>query len=127
MIIHIIVYQCVYKPKLTIRNTSTSHNPDAMYEVVNERPGHGAGAVLEMRENEAYSVNKRLEMKENEAYMVWLSQEAPLTLKAVHDNIVPVRIYYSCIIIYNNIILIILFCFKRYMHVCIIILQLRIC
>ena len=56
-----------------IRNASTSHNPDAMYEVINERPGHGAGAVLEMRENEAYGVNKRVggsEMKENEAYGV---------------------------------------------------------
>ena len=58
-----------------IRNTSTGHNLDAMYEVVNERPGHGVGAALEMRENEAYSVNERvaiggLEMKENEAYGV---------------------------------------------------------
>ena len=71
MIIHIIVYQCVYKPKLTIRNASTSHNPDMMYDIINERPG--VGAVLEMRENEAYSVNKRVEgpeMKENEAYGV---------------------------------------------------------
>ena len=56
--IHIIVYHCIYKPKLTIRNTSTSHNPDAMYEVVNERPGHVVRAALEMRENEAYSVNE---------------------------------------------------------------------
>ena len=57
MIIHIIiVYQCVYKPKLQIRNSSNCHNPDAMYDVVNKRSG--VGAALEMRENEAYSVNK---------------------------------------------------------------------
>ena len=69
----IIVYQCIYKPKLMKRNASTSHNPDAMYEVVNERPGHGVGAALEMRENEAYSADKRVggpEMKENELYGV---------------------------------------------------------
>ena len=56
-----------------IRKASTSHDPDAMYEVVNERPGHVVGAALEMRENEAYGVNKRVgepEMKENEAYGV---------------------------------------------------------
>ena len=44
-----------------------------MRYVVNERPGHGVGAALEMRENEAYSVNERVggpEMKENEAYGV---------------------------------------------------------
>ena len=42
-----------------------------VYDVVDERPG--VGAALEMRENEAYSVNKRVEepeMKENEAYGV---------------------------------------------------------
>ena len=59
--IHIlIVYQCIYKPKLMKQNASycTSHNPDEMYDVVNERPHHEVGAVLEMRENEAYSVNE---------------------------------------------------------------------
>ena len=59
MAIHILInYQCIYKPKLMIRNASycTSHDPDAMYDVVNERPGHGVGAALEMRENEAYGV-----------------------------------------------------------------------
>ena len=62
--IHIlIIYQCVYKPKLMKRNASycTSHYPDEMYDVVTERPGHEAGAALEMRENEAYGVNKGVE------------------------------------------------------------------
>jgi Tfp pilus assembly major pilin PilA len=69
--IHITVYQCVYKQKLMIRNASTSHEPNVMYEVVDRRPR--VGAALEMKENEAYSVNKRVggpEMKQNEAYGV---------------------------------------------------------
>jgi hypothetical protein len=71
MVIHITVYQCVYKPKLMIRNASTSCEPDVTYEIVDERPL--VGAALEMKENEAYSVNKRVEgpeMKRNEAYGV---------------------------------------------------------
>ncbi|MCG8622279.1 MAG: hypothetical protein MJE68_09830 [Proteobacteria bacterium] len=86
--IHIAVYQCFYKPRLRY-STSTavgghekSHSQmegvmgsgDAIvYDVVNERPGHGVGTALEMRENEAYSINKRVEepgMKQNEAYGV---------------------------------------------------------
>ena len=78
------VYQCFYKPRLR-SSTSTavgghdeSHSQregvmgsgDAIvYDVVNERPG--VGTALEMRENEAYSINKRVEelgMKQNEAY-----------------------------------------------------------
>ena len=34
-------------------------------------------------------------------HMVWLSQEAPLTLKAVHNNIVPIRIIMFLYIIYS--------------------------
>ena len=84
--IDIAVYQCFYKPRLR-SSTSTavgghdeshSQREDAMgsgdaivYDVVNERPR--VGAALEMRENEAYGVNKRVEepgMKQNEAYGV---------------------------------------------------------
>ena len=84
--IHIAAYQCFYKPRLR-SSTSTavgghdeSHSQregvtesgDAIvYEVVDERVA--APAVLEMRENEAYSADKRvggLEMKQNEAYGV---------------------------------------------------------
>ena len=71
--IHIAVYQCFYKPRLR-SSTSTavgshdeSHSQregvmgsgDAIvYDVVDERPGHGVGAVLEMRENEAYGITR---------------------------------------------------------------------
>ena len=89
------VYQCFYKPKLrsstftAVGGHDESHSQrefegvmgsgDAIvYDVVDERPRVRVGAVLEMRENEAYSVNKRvqeLEMNENksnenEAYSV---------------------------------------------------------
>ena len=84
--IHISVYQCVYKPRLR-SSTSTAvggHNENhsqredvmgsgdaTVYDVVDERSR--VGAALEMRENEAYRVNKRVEepgMKQNEAYGV---------------------------------------------------------
>ena len=69
--IHITVYQCFYKPRLR-SSTSTavgghdeshSQREDVMgsgdaivYDVVDERPG--VGAVLEMRENEAYGITR---------------------------------------------------------------------
>ena len=82
--IQISIYQCFYKPRLrsisatTVTVTGGDHSQrenvtgsgDAIvYEVVDER----VGTILEMKENEAYSVNKRvggLEMKQNEAYGV---------------------------------------------------------
>ena len=84
--IHTTVYQYFYKPRLRSSTSAAvgghdeSHSQregvtrsgDAIvYDVVDERPG--VGAVLEMRENEAYSVNKRVEepgTKQNEAYGV---------------------------------------------------------
>ena len=77
------VYQCLYKPRLrsstsiAVGGHDESHRQkegvtgsgDAIvYDVVNERPG--VAAALEMKENEAYSINKRVEMRENEAYGV---------------------------------------------------------
>ena len=82
--IQISIYQCFYKPRLrsisatTVTVTGGDHSQregvtgsgDAIvYEVVDER----VGTTLEMKENEAYNVNKRvggLEMKQNEAYGV---------------------------------------------------------
>jgi hypothetical protein len=61
MAIHITVYQCFYKQKVMIRNTSTSYEPNVTYAVVDERPSCRVGAALEMKVNEAYSVNKRVE------------------------------------------------------------------
>ena len=84
--IHIAMYQCFYKPRLRSfistavggHDESHSQREDVMesgdaivYDVVDERSR--VRAVLEMRENEAYSVNKRVEesgMKQNEAYGV---------------------------------------------------------
>ena len=84
--IDITVYQCFYKPRLrsststavgghdeshSQREDVTGSGHAIVYDVVDERPG--VGAALEMRENEAYSVNKRVEepeIKENEAYGV---------------------------------------------------------
>ena len=80
--IHIAVYQCFYKPRLR-SSTSTSVGGDShnqregvtgsedgiVYDAVNE----SVGTTLEMKENEAYSFNKRvggLKMKQNEAYGV---------------------------------------------------------
>ena len=70
--IHVVVYHCFYKPRIrSFASTCTpvggeshchTHNEgitesgDAIvYDVVDER----VGTILEMRENEAYSVNKR--------------------------------------------------------------------
>ena len=82
--IQISIYQCFYKPRLrsssatTVTVTGGDHSQregvtgsgDAIvYKVVDER----VGTTLEMKENEAYNVNKRvggLEMKQNEAYGV---------------------------------------------------------
>ena len=82
--IQISIYQCFYKPKLrsisaiTVTVTGGDHSQregvtgsgDAIvYEVVDER----VGTTLEMKQNEAYCVNKTvggLEMKQSEAYGV---------------------------------------------------------
>ena len=84
--IHIAVYQCFYKPRIRssastctpicgkshchTHNEGITESGDAIvYDVVDER----VDTTLEMRENEACSVNKGeggLEMKQNEAYGV---------------------------------------------------------
>ena len=82
--IHIAVYQCFYKPKLMLTTAtavgSESHNQimrddvtgsedGIVYDVVDER----VGTTLEMKENEAYSVDQRvggLKLMLNEAYGV---------------------------------------------------------
>ena len=56
MAVHIIVYQCVYKPRFI----SAGHKPESgggdaiVYDVVDER----VGTTLEMKQNEAYGVAK---------------------------------------------------------------------
>ena len=78
--IQISIYQCFYKPRLrsisvtTVTVTGGDHSQregvtGSGDTIVYER----VGTTLEMKENEAYSVNKRvggLEMKQNEAYGV---------------------------------------------------------
>ena len=80
--IQISIYQCFYKPRLRsisatiVTATDGDHNQTEagggeaiVYEVVDER----VGTTLEMKQNEAYCVNKTvggLEMKQNEAYGV---------------------------------------------------------
>ena len=71
IVVHVIVYQCVYKPRLT---GVGCHRPkpggDDYTDVADER----VETTLEMEENEAYSVNERVgttqEIQENEAYSV---------------------------------------------------------
>ena len=87
VVIHITVYQCVYKPKLrsftavAVRDHNRSEREDntrggddtIVYDVVNER----VGTAVEMKENEAYIVGGRvggLELKQNEAYGVATSK-----------------------------------------------------
>ena len=81
-VIHIAVYQCFYKPRLRSftstavggeshdqREGVTGSEDGIVYDVVNE----SVGTTLEMKENKAYSVDKRVEgqkMKQNEAYEV---------------------------------------------------------
>ena len=68
--IHAIVYQRVYKPRLT---SIGCHKPKRGGEDCTDVADERVGRTLEMEENEAYSVNERvgttLEM-ENEAYSV---------------------------------------------------------
>ena len=86
VVVHITVYQCVYKPKVksfravTVRDHDRTEKEDVtrggdaiVYDVVDKR----VGIALEMKENEAYSVGGRvggLELKQNEAYGIATSQ-----------------------------------------------------
>ena len=79
--IHIAVYQCVYKSKLrslmaTAVTSVRGHNQresingqgdSVVYEIVDQR----VGTMMEIKENEAYSVGERaegLKLKKNNAY-----------------------------------------------------------
>ena len=80
--IHIAVYQCFYKPKLMPMATAVggeSHNQitrnesedGIVYDVIDER----VGTTLEMKENEAYSVDQRvggLKLMRNDVHVIYV-------------------------------------------------------
>ena len=53
MVVHVIVYQCVYKPRLT---SAGCRNPKPGGDDCTDVPDERVGGTLEMKENEAASM-----------------------------------------------------------------------